>query len=94
MIIFDQFWGNMCFQREAATKREGYPLRPELIESIMYMYRATGDHLYLQMGADILTSIELSTKTSCGYATVRSSSVGVARVGTYAKLLSDEKNSE
>ncbi|KAA0186645.1 hypothetical protein HAZT_HAZT006204 [Hyalella azteca] len=58
-------------QGEAGSKREGYPLRPELIESIMYLFRATGDRSYLAMGADIITSIEHSTKTHCGYATVK-----------------------
>ena len=52
-------------------RRHGYPLRPELIESIVYLYRATKDPLLLQMGVDILTSIEHSAKTECGYATVR-----------------------
>ncbi|KAF2358886.1 Glycoside hydrolase family 47 [Trinorchestia longiramus] len=58
-------------QAEAGSKREGYPLRPELIESIMYLFRATADRSFLDMGADIITSIEHSTKTHCGYATVK-----------------------
>uniref|UniRef100_A0A2P2I5Z2 alpha-1,2-Mannosidase n=1 Tax=Hirondellea gigas TaxID=1518452 RepID=A0A2P2I5Z2_9CRUS len=58
-------------QGEAGSKREGYPLRPELIESLMYMFRATADRTYLALGADIITSIEHSTKTACGYATVK-----------------------
>lgn len=42
----------------------------ELIESVMYLYRATGDPYLLQVGEDILRSIQHSAKTSCGYATV------------------------
>lgn len=45
---------------------------PELIESAMYLFRATGDHTYLQLGLDALESIERIAKTPCGYATVRS----------------------
>lgn len=44
----------------------------ELIESAMYLFRATGDHTYLQLGLDALESIEKIAKTPCGYASVRS----------------------
>ncbi|XP_052895309.1 ER degradation-enhancing alpha-mannosidase-like protein 2 [Anopheles moucheti] len=56
---------------EAGANRENYPLRPELIESVMYLYRATGDPFLLEVGENILESIEHSAKTSCGYATIR-----------------------
>lgn len=36
----------------------------------MYLYRATGDSYLLQVGEDMLRSIEHSAKTPCGYATV------------------------
>lgn len=55
---------------EAGTNRESYPLRPELIESVMYLYRATGDPYLLEVGEDMLRSIQSSARTSCGYATV------------------------
>lgn len=55
---------------EAGTNRESYPLRPELIESVMYLYRATGDSYLLEVGEDMLRSIQHSAKTKCGYATV------------------------
>ncbi|XP_062539220.1 ER degradation-enhancing alpha-mannosidase-like protein 2 [Armigeres subalbatus] len=56
---------------EAGANRENYPLRPELIESVMYLYRATGDPYLLEVGEDILRSIEHSAKTPCGYATIK-----------------------
>ncbi|KPJ12527.1 ER degradation-enhancing alpha-mannosidase-like 2 [Papilio machaon] len=56
---------------EASTSRESYPLRPELIESIMYLYRETRDPILLQMGEDILRSIQHSARTPCGYATIK-----------------------
>ncbi|XP_050086374.1 ER degradation-enhancing alpha-mannosidase-like protein 2 [Anopheles aquasalis] len=56
---------------EAGTNRENYPLRPELIESVMYLYRATSDPFLLELGENILESIEHSAKTACGYATIR-----------------------
>ena len=42
----------------------------ELIESTMYLYQATKDPYLLEVGIDILESIDRSTKTRCGYATV------------------------
>ncbi|XP_066147038.1 ER degradation-enhancing alpha-mannosidase-like protein 2 [Euwallacea fornicatus] len=58
-------------QSEAGTGRESYPLRPEHIESIMYLYRATGDPFLLEAGEDILRSIKHSSRTPCGYATIK-----------------------
>ena len=49
---------------------EIYPLRPEFVESLVYMYQATGDQMWRNMGKQVLDSIELSTRTPCGYATV------------------------
>lgn len=75
---YHQVWSQYGFtpefynipQLEAGANRENYPLRPELIESIMYLYRATGDPYLMQAGVDILRSIQHSAKTPCGYATV------------------------
>lgn len=57
-------------QGEVYGNREGYPLRPELIESAFYLHRATNDPFFLQIGMDIVEAIEHSAKTPCGYATV------------------------
>lgn len=53
------------------SKRDGYPLRPELVESVMYLYQATRDPHLLEIGVDILESISHSARTDCGYATIR-----------------------
>ncbi|GLH09028.1 Mannosyl-oligosaccharide alpha-1,2-mannosidase IA [Gryllus bimaculatus] len=58
-------------QGEVGANRESYPLRPELVESVMYMYRATGDPYLLEVGKDILRSIQHSARTPCGYATIK-----------------------
>ncbi|XP_052067017.1 ER degradation-enhancing alpha-mannosidase-like protein 2 [Mytilus californianus] len=76
---FHQVWKQYGFtpeyynipKNEAHKGREGYPLRPELIESVMYLYRATKDPFLLDIGVDIIEAIEQSTKTKCGYATVK-----------------------
>ncbi|TRY73471.1 hypothetical protein TCAL_01574 [Tigriopus californicus] len=89
-------------QGQASSKREGYPLRPEHIESIMYLYRATKDPFLLQAGEDILRSIEHSARTECGYATVkdvrdhtledRMESFFLAETTKYLYLLFDTNN--
>jgi hypothetical protein len=40
-------------------------------ESIMYLYRGTGDPWLVDAGLDILRSIQHSAYTPCGYATVK-----------------------
>lgn len=50
-------------QAEVRPQREGYPLRPELIESLMFLYRSTRDKNLLAMGEDILRAIQHSTRT-------------------------------
>lgn len=57
-------------QGQVGANRESYPLRPELAESAMYLYRATGDPFLLDVGVDILRSIQHSAYTPCGFATV------------------------
>ena len=55
---------------EASANRESYPLRPELVESAMYLYRSTRNEFMLELGESMLNTIEHSAKTKCGYATV------------------------
>lgn len=51
----------------AAISLEWYPLRPEFIESTYYLYRATRDPMYLQIGLRILTLFETQYKSVCGF---------------------------
>ncbi|XP_004523940.1 uncharacterized protein LOC101452293 [Ceratitis capitata] len=87
---------------EASVNREVYPLRPELIESVMYLYRATKNQFLLELGEDIIQSIEFSAKTRCGYATIRNvvthekenrmESFFLSETTKYLYLLFDEEN--
>ncbi|EDW06484.2 ER degradation-enhancing alpha-mannosidase-like protein 2 [Drosophila mojavensis] len=87
---------------EAAPNREVYPLRPELIESAMYLYRATKNQYLLELGEHMLETIEFSAKTKCGYATIRNvvthekenrmESFFLAETTKYLYLLFDEDN--
>uniref|UniRef100_A0A0N4Z7B7 alpha-1,2-Mannosidase n=1 Tax=Parastrongyloides trichosuri TaxID=131310 RepID=A0A0N4Z7B7_PARTI len=82
--------------------REGFPLRPEVIESLMYIYRATNDDTYLEMGSAMVDAIEVFSKTNCGYATIKDISDGtiedrmesffLAETIKYLYLLFDKDN--
>ncbi|XP_053309784.1 ER degradation-enhancing alpha-mannosidase-like protein 2 [Spea bombifrons] len=73
--VWKQFGGLPEFynipQGFTVDKREGYPLRPELIESAMYLYRATRDPTLLELGRDAVESIERISKVDCGFATIK-----------------------
>lgn len=48
----------------------GYPLRPEAIESTYYLYQATHDDFYLEVGERMLKDLTRRTKTPCGFAVI------------------------
>ncbi|KAM4692571.1 ER degradation-enhancing alpha-mannosidase-like protein 2 [Rhinophrynus dorsalis] len=73
--VWKQFGGLPEFynipQGFTVDKREGYPLRPELIESAVYLYKATKDPTLLQLGRDAVESIDRISKVDCGFATIK-----------------------
>ena len=85
------------------ANRESYPLRPELIESLMYLLRATdNDEAFYEMAVDYLEAIEHVSKLDCGFATVknvkdhrlenRMESFFLAETLKYLYLIFDEEN--
>jgi hypothetical protein len=48
----------------------GYPLRPEFIESTYFLYRATRNPFYLEVGKYVLESLNKHTRVPCGFAAV------------------------
>ncbi len=48
-----------------------YILRPETVESLMLLYRVTGDNIYREMGWKIFKSIEENCRVEGGYSGVR-----------------------
>nr|XP_043633628.1 alpha-mannosidase I MNS4 isoform X1 [Erigeron canadensis] len=47
--------------------QKSYPLRPELIESTYWLYKATRDPRYLDVGRDIVSSLQYGARCTCGY---------------------------
>lgn len=54
------------------VKWAGYPLRPENIESAYYLYKATGDQKYLDMGKAMFQSLVQYCRVEDGYAALSS----------------------
>ncbi|KAH9943045.1 alpha-mannosidase [Epithele typhae] len=79
-----------------------YPLRPEFVESTWYLYRATKDPFYLDVGARILFDINRRSKVDCGLASIqdlrtnhrddRMESFVLSETLKYLYLLFDEEN--
>lgn len=46
-------------------------LRPEFIESTYFLYRATLDPYYLQVGETVLKSLQKHARVTCGYASIK-----------------------
>ncbi|XAR57326.1 hypothetical protein NMG60_11025415 [Bertholletia excelsa] len=47
--------------------QKSYPLRPELIESTYWLYKATRNARYLDAGRDMVTSLQYAARCTCGY---------------------------
>ncbi|PIN26416.1 Glycosyl hydrolase, family 47 [Handroanthus impetiginosus] len=48
-----------------------YPLRPEFAESTFYLYQATKDPWYLEVGESIVDSLNFHTRVEGGFASIR-----------------------
>nr|VZI44154.1 unnamed protein product [Spirometra erinaceieuropaei] len=110
LLQYHQVWKKYGFLPEMydinsgkpVSGRAAYPLRPEFIESVLHLYRATRDPYLLEVGVDVLTSIESQARTGCGYATVadvrthaledRMESFFLAETTKYLYLLFDTDN--
>ncbi|KXN83702.1 ER degradation-enhancing alpha-mannosidase-like protein 1 [Leucoagaricus sp. SymC.cos] len=79
-----------------------YPLRPEFIESTWYLYRATRDPFYLDVGERVLQDIIARAKVDCGLTGIqdlrtnrrddRMESFALSETLKYLFLLFDEDN--
>ncbi|XP_073152068.1 alpha-mannosidase I MNS4 [Henckelia pumila] len=47
--------------------QKSYPLRPELIESTYWLYKATRNPSFLDAGRDMLASLQYGARCTCGY---------------------------
>lgn len=68
---------------------EWYPLRPEFIESTYFLYRATKDPFYLNVGYQILLQLKFKFKTNCGFAGIQNIITGEPQDRMESFLLSE-----
>ncbi|TCD71285.1 alpha mannosidase-like protein [Steccherinum ochraceum] len=90
---------DMKFQQAVALQ---YPLRPEFVESTWYLYRATKDPFYLDVGERIFHDITARSRVECGltgisdlsknYRDDRMESFVLSETLKYLYLLFDEDN--
>lgn len=67
----------VCLHRLLHYGRDS-PLRPELAESALALFRATGgESRYLSAGADMLSALQRKSRVECGYASVGDVRTGV-----------------
>lgn len=79
-----------------------HPLRPEFLESTYFLFQATNDEHYLQVGKEALLSIQNYTRVPCGFAAMndvrtqkkedRMDSFFLAETLKYLYLLFSNKN--
>jgi mannosidase alpha-like ER degradation enhancer 3 len=73
--MYYQLFERYGFFPEAYTMEMGihwgnWPLRPEFTESTYFLYEATGDPWYQEVGLRILANIKKFTKVRCGFAAI------------------------
>lgn len=81
---------------------EWYPLRPEFFESTYFLYRATKDPFYLNIGVHLLKDLKQRFKSNCGFAGFQNVITGelqdrmetfvLSETLKYLYLLFDEEN--
>ena len=59
---------------------QGYPLRPELMESTFMLYEATGDDAYLRAGQALQQRLLARNQVECGFAGVSDVTTGASNV--------------
>jgi len=109
---FLQVWNDFGFTPEdfsiekwmplSGGSRRGYPLRPELAESVFYMSTTTQDESWLVAGRDMMKSLDLTCRVDCGFASVKDikserlydamPSFFLSELLKYLYLLYDEEN--
>jgi mannosidase alpha-like ER degradation enhancer 3 len=53
-----------------------HPLRPEFVESTYFLYTATGDPHYLDVGKTILDNLNRHARVPCGFAAIKDVTTG------------------
>lgn len=53
-----------------------HPLRPEFVESTYFLYKATNDPYYLEVGKKVIENLNKHARVPCGYASIKDVTIG------------------
>ncbi|XP_069121333.1 ER degradation-enhancing alpha-mannosidase-like protein 3 [Argopecten irradians] len=53
-----------------------HPLRPEFVESTYFLYKATGDPHYLNVGKEVINNLNTYARVKCGFAAIKDVTTG------------------
>lgn len=62
--------------RPSSVNLEWYPLRPEFVESNYYLYKATKDPFFMNIGRSVMEDLQKQNKVACGYAGIQDVNTG------------------
>lgn len=79
----------IALQQRSSVPLEWYPLRPEFIESTYFLYRATKDPFYLNIGLAVLESLQTRFKHKCGFGGIQDVITGEAQDRMESFVLSE-----
>ncbi|KAL6946930.1 hypothetical protein ACO0QE_001785 [Hanseniaspora vineae] len=74
---------------ESIVNLEWYPLRPEFIESSYYLYQATRDPMYLNIGKQVLHDLQTRFKCQCGLCGIQDMRTGEMQKRTESFVFSE-----
>lgn len=77
-MLWERFSGSPEVFNTQARRAEGlaWPLRPELMESTLFLYQATKDDSYLRFGERVILDVVNRTKVPCGLAALENVETG------------------
>lgn len=74
---------------DSIVNLEWYPLRPEFIESTYYLYQATRDPMYLNIGKQVLHDLQTRFKCKCGLCGIQNIKTGEMQKRTESFVFSE-----
>ena len=90
-MLWERFSGSPevfnTFSRRAEVL--AWPLRPELVESTLFLYRATKDTSYLEFGEKVVHDISNRTRVSCGLAALENVVTGAHQDRMHSFVISE-----
>lgn len=90
-MLWERFSGSPEVFNTFARRGEvlAWPLRPELVESTLFLYRATKDNSYLEFGERVIHDISNRTRAPCGLAALENVNTGAQQDRMHSFMLAE-----